>query len=122
MDTLLVVAIVLIALSIIVQAGALLGMFLMSRRLSGRVENLVNETQKLMPTLESITKNLKVVSDDMYTSSKLVRDQVQQLQLTLTETRESIQGEISEIRQRIESTLDEARALLMRPVREWSAV
>src|SRR2546430_5402439 len=47
------------------QAGVLLAMYLLSRRVMDKVQGLIEETQKLMAPLESITSDLKAVSNDL---------------------------------------------------------
>ena len=73
MDALLMVAVVLIALAIIVQTGVLLGMYLLSRKLTDKVEGLMTESQKLMAPLETMTSNLKTTSEDLSAVGKMAR-------------------------------------------------
>jgi len=49
METLLVVAVSLITLAIIVQAGVLVAMYLMGRSLAENVNDLMNDSRKLIP-------------------------------------------------------------------------
>lgn len=100
MDTLLTVAIVLITLAIVVQAGVLLAMYLMSRRLTGKVDGLMSESRRITAPLESVTSNLKTVSEDLTEVGKIARMQAS----------------------RVEGMVSEARTAVMRPVREWSAI
>jgi hypothetical protein len=65
MDTLLVIAVVLITLAILVQAGVLTAMYLMSRKLADNVNDLLNDSRKLMTPLESAADNLKTASEDV---------------------------------------------------------
>ena len=75
MQTLLIVAVVVISLAVITQAGVLLAMYLLSRRVTDKVQGLIDETQKLMPPLESITNDLKTVSNDLAQTGELAREQ-----------------------------------------------
>jgi hypothetical protein len=92
METLLTVAVILITLAIIIQAGVLISMYLMSRRVTSKVDLLMTETQRLMVPVESITHNLKTVSDDLAETGKHV------------------------------DTVDEARHIVIRPIRQYSAI
>ncbi|HEY2381260.1 MAG TPA: hypothetical protein VGK48_08755 [Terriglobia bacterium] len=122
METLLVVAIVLTALAIIVQAGVLLSMYLLSRRLTSKAELLMTESQRLIAPLESITSNLKSVANDMAETGKVAHSQVLQIQRMLNETQANIRVHIAEVREMVLDTVDEARTVVMRPVREYSAI
>ena len=79
METLLLVAIVLIALAIVAQAAVLIAMYMMSRRIATKAEALM---------------------DDLSETGKIAHEEVLH-----------VQGMVSE-----------ARAVVMRPVREYAAV
>ena len=57
------VAVVVITLAVVAQAGVLLAMYLLSRRIASKLELLMDESRKLIAPLESITNNLKAVAD-----------------------------------------------------------
>ena len=122
METLLVVAIVLIALAVIAQAGVLVAMYLMSRRLSGKAEALMDETRKLMAPLESITNDLKMVAADLAETGRIARNQALHIQEIVTGTRESIRQQMADVRTAVRDTMCEARDVAMRPIREYSAI
>jgi hypothetical protein len=122
MDTLLMVAIVLISLAVIVQAGVLVAMYLMSRRIAGKAELLMNESQKLLKPLELITSDLRSVSGDLSATGKIARNQALHVQDIVTETRESVRQQIADVRTAVQDTIDEARDVALRPVREYSAI
>jgi hypothetical protein len=122
MDILLMVAIVLIALAIVTQAGVLLAMYLMSRRMTTKAEALIHESQRLIAPLELIMSNLRTVSDDLTESGKIAREQVLNVQDTINETRDVIRGQMAEVREVVLDTADEARDLVLRPIRHISAL
>jgi hypothetical protein len=122
MDTLLMVAVVLIALAIIVQAGVLVGMYLISRRLTDKVNGLLDESRTLVGPLQTVTTNLKTASAEVAEAGKIARDQAHAIEHTLNETRETIRLEVEDLRDRIVDTVETARATIMRPVQQWSAV
>src|ERR1044071_1865300 len=99
METLLIGAIVLIALAIIAQAGVLIGMYLMSRRIAGKAEALMDDSRRLMAPLESITSNLKTVSEDLSEAGRVAREQVLEMQEFVNETQSKVRQDISEIRE-----------------------
>jgi hypothetical protein len=122
METLLIVAVVVIALAVVTQAGVLLAMYLLSRRVTEKVEVLMDDSHRLMEPLETITNNLKSVSDNLAQTGELARAQVLHIQNLVTETRENIGMQLAEIRERVLDTVDEARETVMRPVRQYSAI
>jgi hypothetical protein len=122
METLLIVAVVLIALAIIVQAGMLVFMYIMGRRLTNNVNGLLADSRRLMAPVENIANNLRVTSDDLVESGKIVRQQAHHIEAVVNETRERILTEINVLRGRVVDTVDDARVTVMEPVREWSAI
>ena len=122
METLLLVSVVLTCLAIITQAGVLVAMYLMSRRVASKAETLMADAQKLMTPLESITRDLKTVSNDLSETGKMARQQVLNVQDMLNETCDNIRGQLFEVRERLIDTIDEARDVVMRPVRHYSAI
>jgi hypothetical protein len=122
MQTLLIVAVVVIALAVITQAGALLAMYLLSRRVTKKVEVLMAESHKVMTPLESVTSNLKAVTNDLAKTGELAREQVVQIQKMITETHTTIRGHLTDVRERVLDTVDEARQTVMGPVRQYSSV
>jgi hypothetical protein len=122
MDTLLIVAIVLIALAVIAQTAVLVAMYLMSRRITTKAESLMSESQNVMRLVESVTSNLKAVSQDLTETGKIARGQVLNIQDCINETRDTIRGQMVEVREVVLDTADEARDLVLRPVRHFSAL
>src|SRR5205085_9335310 len=122
MQTLLIVAIVIIALAVITQAGALVAMYLLSRRVTDKVQGLIDESQKLMAPLESITNDLKAVSNDLAQTGELAREQIVQIQGMIAETRTNIRIQLMDVRERVLNTVDEARETVMRPIRQYAAI
>ena len=122
MNTLLMIAVVFIALAVIVQAGVFVAMYLLSRRVVGKTELLMNESRKLLRPLELITSDLKSVSGDLSATGKIARHQAIHIQQIVTETHESVRRQIADVRTAVQETMDEARLVAMRPVREYSAI
>ena len=122
MQTLLIVAVVVISLAVITQAGVLLAMYLLSRKVTDKVQGLIDETHKLMTPLESITNDLKAVSTDLAQTGELARHQVLHVQEIINETRANIRTQLIDVRERVVATVDEARATVMRPIRQYSAI
>ena len=116
------VAVVVITLAVVAQAGVLLAMYLLSRRIASKLELLMDESRKLIAPLESITNNLKAVADDLGHTAQIAREQVLRVQAIVNETRENIRTQLHDVRERVLVTVDEARETVMRPIRHYSAI
>jgi flagellar basal body-associated protein FliL len=122
METLLVTAVVLITLAVIAQAGVLIAMYLLSRRISEKAEALMDDSRKFLAPMEIITNNLKIVAADLAETSKIARDQALHVQNMVGETRESVRENLAEVRDTVLDAVDEARSMLLRPIREYTAI
>jgi len=122
METLLIVAIVLTTLAVLTQAGILIAMYLMSRRVVDNVNGLVSESQKLMVPLERVTTNFKTASEGLIDVGKDARSEMTRVQTMLLETQAALREEIQDLRYRFNSTVDEVQTKVMAPIRTWSAV
>src|SRR5262249_42711779 len=122
MDTLLMVAVVLIALAIVVQAGVLAGMYLISRRLTDKGNGLLEDSRTLIGPLQTITINLKTAADELAQVGKIARNQAHGIDQTMNQTRETIRVTVEDLRDRIVDTVETARETILKPVNHWSAV
>jgi hypothetical protein len=121
MEILLMVAIIVVALSVLAQAGVLIAMFLQTRRLSVRAESLMNDAEKLLAPLESVTQNLKVLAVDLAETGKIARDQVTHVRDIIGETEENVRTQILEARRNLAEVVEECRRLATLPAREYTA-
>src|SRR5262249_37632585 len=92
------------------------------RRISGKAEVLMNESKRFIAPLDSITNNLKTVSDHLAETGKIAHGQAVQVQSMMNETHENIRTQISDVSDTEMETVHEARSIVMRPVREYSAI
>src|SRR5207237_3300747 len=92
------------------------------RKLAGKAEVLMNESQKLLAPVESITCNLKTVTDDLTETGKIARQQILHVEEILVETHASVREQIADVRDVVMDTVDEARSVVMGPIREYSAI
>jgi hypothetical protein len=70
MGTLLVVAIILTTLAIVIQAGVLVSMYLLSRRLTNKADLVMNDSRRVIAPFESITADLKTAANTVAETSK----------------------------------------------------
>jgi len=118
MQILLVVAVVLITLAVITQAGALVAMYLMTRRIGLKAEVVIEDSRKLQQPLETIASNLKTATSDLTETGKIARAQARQIQEFLTDTQQNIREQVDAV----VDTVEEARTVVMRPIRHYSAL
>jgi hypothetical protein len=122
MDTLLMAAIVVTALAVVVQAGVLVAMYLMSRQVADRVNGLVRQTQRLMAPIENVTQNLKSASTDLADMGKTARAQVEHVNEIVGDVRQAVDRLTGDVRQQVTQGISDVQTTVMRPVREWSAI
>jgi hypothetical protein len=75
-----------------------------------------------MAPLETITGNLKTVSDDLTVTGKMAREQMIHAQGFMNETQQNIRSQIVELRELVLDTVEEARGVVMQPIRQYSAI
>src|SRR5437016_7443710 len=90
MEGLLTLFVALTAIAIITQAGVLVGIYLMSKRLSEQVERFMNETRELMVPVRSIAENLRVASANLVEIGLSARDQFRRVEAMVTTTGEAL--------------------------------
>jgi hypothetical protein len=92
METLLTVAVIVTALAIITQAGLLLAMYILSRRLTAKADLIMDESRRVITPLQSVTDNLKNASNHAAESGKVAHAQMLHIQDMVNETHENIRG------------------------------
>jgi hypothetical protein len=122
MQTLLVAAIIITVLAIVVQAGVLIAMYLMSRRVADNVDGLVNESQKLMTPLAQVAANFQTASKSLLQVGHDAREEMHRVEAILHDTQNAIRDEIQDLRHRVNATFDEVHDTVIGPIREWSAI
>ena len=75
MEGLLTLFVALTTIAIITQAGVLLGIYFMSKRLSEQVERFMKETREMMVPIRSIADNLRTASANLVEIGLSARDQ-----------------------------------------------
>ena len=94
METLLTIAVIVTALAIIAQAGLLLAMYILSRRLTGKADLIMDESRKVITPLQSVTDNLKDASNHAAESGRVAHAQMLHIQDMVNETHENIRGQV----------------------------
>src|SRR2546430_16832693 len=78
------------AVAIVVQAGVLVGIYIMSKRLAEQGERFMKETRELMVPVRSIAENLRAASANLVEIGLSARDQFRRGEATGYSTGETI--------------------------------
>src|SRR5438552_17196810 len=129
MEGLLSLFVALTAIAIITQAGVLVGIYLMSKRLSEQVERFMNETREMMVPVRSIAENLRVASANLVEIGISARDQFRRVEAMVTDTGEALNIQLArfdrvshDLMDRINETADIVQDPVVRPAREGAAL
>jgi hypothetical protein len=129
MEGLLTLFVALTAIAIITQAGVLVGIYLMSKRLSEQVERFMNETREMMVPVRSIAENLRVASANLVEIGLSARDQFRRVEAMVTDTGEALNVQLARfdrvsqnVIDRINETAEIVQDSVVRPAREVAAL
>ena len=125
MEGLLTLFVALTAAAVLLQAGVLVSIYLLSRRVSGQVEMTLGQLRELMPSLRTITDNLKTVSEDVVEIGSAARQQFTNVEEMIGETGRTLQDQLEkvdrvsrEVNERVNEIVDVVQDSIIRPVRE----
>ena len=129
MEGLLTVFVALTALAVVTQAGVLVAIYVMSKRLSDQVDRFMKETRAIMAPLGSVTENLQAASANIVEIGIVAREQFRRVETMVTDTGEALQVQIErfdrvgkDVADRINETADIVQESVIRPVREVAAL
>ena len=129
MEGLLTLFVALTAIAIITQAGVLVGIYVMSRRLSDQVERFMKDTREMMVPVTSIAENLRTASANIVEIGLSARDQFRRVEAMVTDTGEALHMQLERfdrvsqnIIDRINETAEIVQDSVVRPAREVAAV
>jgi len=117
------------AVAIITQAGVLLAIYVMSKRLSEQVESFMKETREMMVPVRSIAENLRIASANLVEIGLAARDQFRRVEAMVTDTGEALHVQIERfdhlsqnMMDRINETASIVQDSVVRPAREVAAL
>ncbi|HYR87561.1 MAG TPA: hypothetical protein VE422_25995 [Terriglobia bacterium] len=129
MEGLLTLFVALTALAVITQAGVLVGIYIMSKRLSEQIERFIRETREMIIPMKSITENLKNASANLVEIGLTAREQFRRVEAMVTDTGEALHVQIDRfdrvsqnVVERINETAEIVQDSVVRPVREIAAL
>jgi hypothetical protein len=129
LEGLLTLFVALTAIAIITQAGVLVGIYVMSKRLSEQVERFMKDTREMMVPMRSIADNLKTASANLVEIGLSARDQFRRVEAMVTDTGEALHVQLERFDRvsqnvvaRINETAEIVQDSVVRPAREVAAV
>jgi hypothetical protein len=129
LEGLLTLFVALTTVAIITQAGVLVGIYFMSKRLSEQVERFMKETREMMVPLRSIADNLRTASANLVEIGLSARDQFRRVEAMVTDTGEALHVQLERfdrvsqsVMDRVNETAEIVQDSVVRPVREVAAV
>ena len=129
MEGLLTLFVALTALAVMTQAGVLVAIYIMSKRLSEQVERFMRDTREMMVPMKSITENLRAASANVVEIGLSARDQFRRVEAMVTDTGEALHAQLErfdrvthDVIDRFNETADIIQDSVIRPVREVAAI
>ncbi len=129
MEGLLTLFVALTAVAIIAQAGVLVGIYVMSKRLSEQVERFMRDTREMMMPIRSIAENLRIASANLVEIGLSARDQFRRVEAMVTDTGEALTVQLERfdrvsqnVMDRINETTEIVQDSIVRPAREVAAL
>src|ERR671930_1656396 len=129
LEGLLTLFVALTAIAIVTQAGVLVGIYIMSKRLSEQVERFMRDTRDMMQPIRSIADNLRTASANLVEIGLSARDQFRRVEAMVTDTGEALHIQLQRfdrvsqhVIDRINETADIVQDSVVRPVREVAAM
>ena len=129
MEGLLTLFVALTAIAIVTQAGVLVGIYFMSKRLSEQVERFMKDTREMLVPVRSIAENLRTASANLVEIGLTARDQFRRIEAMVTDTGEALHVHLERfdrvsqnVMDRINETAEIVQDSVVRPVREVAAV
>jgi hypothetical protein len=129
LESLLTLFVALTTIAIITQAGVLVGIYVMSKRLSEQIERFMKDTREMMVPLRSIADNLRTASANLVEIGLSARDQFRRVEAMVTDTGEALHMQLERfdrvsqnVIDRINETAEIVQDSVVRPVREVAAI
>jgi hypothetical protein len=128
-DNLLTFFVALTALAVVTQAGVLIAIYVMSRRLTNQLDRFMSETREVMAPVKAITENLRVASTNIVEIGVSAREQFRRVESMVSDTGQVLRSQLDrmeavtkDVSERINTTADIVQNTVLRPVREVSAI
>ena len=94
MEGLLTIFVALTAIAVILQAGVLIAIYLVTKRTSEQLDKFTKDARELMVPMRSVADNLKTVSEDLIEVGMSAKEQFRRVEAIITDAGQSIQVQI----------------------------
>jgi hypothetical protein len=128
LEGLLTLFVALTAIAVIMQAGVLIAIYLLTKRTSEQLDKFTKDARELMVPMRSIADNMKTVSEDLIELGLSAKEQFRRVEAMVTDAGESLQVQIQRfdrvsknVVDRIDETAEVVQDSIISPVREISA-
>ena len=129
MEGLLTLFVALTAIAVITQAGVLVAIYLMSKRMSEQIDRFMKETREMMVPMKTITENLRTASANLVDIGTSAREQFRRVEAMVTDTGDVLHTQLErfdrvtqDLVDRINETATIVQDSVIRPVREVAAL
>jgi hypothetical protein len=129
LEVLLTLFVTLTGIAVIGQLVVLIGIYVVSMRLSEQVERFIKDSREMIAPVQSIGDNLRVASANLVEIGLSARDQFRRVEAMVTDTGEALNVQLERfdrvsqnVMDRINETAEIIQDSVVRPVREVSAV
>ena len=129
MEGLLTLFVALTALAVMTQAGVLVAIYLMSKRMSEQIDRFMKETREVMVPMKTITENLRTASANLVDIGIAAREQFRRVEAMVTDTGDVLHTQLErfdrvsrDVVDRINETATIVQDSVIRPVREVAAL
>ena len=136
-NTGLTVALILVAIAVLMQAGAMLGIWLAIRKVPGQIENVRSDvkqridplTQAALEIVNNSREPLRIITANLAEISQILRDRTSDADQVAAELLDKSRAQIvrvdrmvSELVEKVETTADAVQKGVLGPIQEVSAV
>jgi hypothetical protein len=136
-NTGLTVALILVAVAVLMQAGAMLGIWLAIRKVPGQIENVRSDvkqridplTQAALEIVNNSREPLRIITANLAEISQILRDRTSDADQVAAELLDKSRAQIvrvdrmvSELVEKVETTADAVQKGVLGPIQEVSAV
>ena len=128
MEGLLTIFVALTAVAVMLQAGVLIAIYLVTKRTAEQFDKFTKDARELMVPMKSIADNMKTVSEDFIEVGLSAKEQFRRVEAIITDAGQSLQAQIDRfdrvsksVAQRIDETAEVVQDSIVSPVRDISA-
>jgi hypothetical protein len=129
LEGLLTIFVALTAVAVMLQAGVLIAIYLVTKRTSEQLDKFTKDSRELMIPLKSIADNMKTVSEDLIDMGVSAKEQFRRVEAIITDAGQALQSQMDRfdrvsknVAERIDETTEVVQDSILSPVRDISAL